>query len=163
MKLSACVTAPSSRKQKLNPCVFGKGAADFLSSELGQRLIAAPSVECEWPFTMQLREGSPTMVQGIVDAAFLEDGKWILVDYKTDRDTREGIFVPRHEKLMNWYRTADGIPGKRNVSVCFTSRQSVPGTENGCVKRKSPGVRCPGDIGETSNDLHLCRFFKLPE
>ena len=55
---------------------------------------------------MQLREGSPTMVQGIVDAAFLEDGKWILVDYKTDRDTREGIFVPRHEKQMNWYRTA---------------------------------------------------------
>ena len=86
--------------------VFGKGAADFLSSELGQRLIAAPSVEREWPFTMQLREGSPTMVQGIVDAAFLEDGKWILVDYKTDRDTREGIFVPRHEKQMNWYRTA---------------------------------------------------------
>jgi ATP-dependent helicase/nuclease subunit A len=37
------------------------------------------------------------MVQGIVDAAFLEDGKWILVDYKTDRDTREGIFVPRQE------------------------------------------------------------------
>lgn len=86
--------------------VYGKGAVAFLSSELGQRLISAPSVEREWPFTMQLRDGSPTMVQGIVDAAFLEDGQWILVDYKTDRDTREGIFVPRHEKQMNWYRVA---------------------------------------------------------
>ena len=86
--------------------VYGKGAVAFLSSDLGQRVIEAPFVQREWPFTMQLREGSPTMVQGIVDAAFLEDGKWILVDYKTDRDTREGIFVPRHEKQMNWYRTA---------------------------------------------------------
>ena len=56
------------------------------------------------------------MVQGIVDAAFLEDGQWILVDYKTDRDTRQEVFVPRHEKQMNWYRTAverlTGIPVK---------------------------------------------------
>ena len=55
---------------------------------------------------MQIREDSPTMVQGIVDAAFLEEGKWILIDYKTDRDTRPEVFVPRHEKQMNWYRTA---------------------------------------------------------
>ena len=55
---------------------------------------------------MQIREDSPTMVQGIVDAAFLEDGRWILIDYKTDRDTRKEIFIPRHEKQTNWYRTA---------------------------------------------------------
>ena len=93
--------------------VYAKGAAAFLASELGQRMIAAPHVQREWPFTMQLREDSPTMVQGIVDAAFQEDGNWILVDYKTDRDTREGIFVPRHEKQMNWYRVAvERLTGK---------------------------------------------------
>jgi hypothetical protein len=37
--------------------VFGKGAADFLSSELGQRLIDAPSVEREWP-SYQTAEGN---------------------------------------------------------------------------------------------------------
>ena len=93
--------------------VYAKGAAAFLSSQLGQRLISAPSVEREWPFTMQLRDDSPTMVQGIVDAAFMEDGEWVLVDYKTDRETREGIFVPRHEKQMNWYRVAvERLTGK---------------------------------------------------
>ena len=25
------------------------------------------------------------IVQGVIDAAFLEDGQWILIDYKTDR------------------------------------------------------------------------------
>ena len=83
-----------------------KGAAAFLDSDLGKRLISADTLQREWPFTMQIREDSPTMVQGIVDAAFLEDGQWVLIDYKTDRDTRQEIFVPRHEKQMNWYCTA---------------------------------------------------------
>ncbi len=86
--------------------IYVKGAAAFLDSDLGKRLISADTLQREWPFTMQIREDSPTMVQGIVDAAFLEDGQWVLIDYKTDRDTRQEIFVPRHEKQMNWYCTA---------------------------------------------------------
>ena len=96
--------------------VFRNGILGFLMSPLGQRMLASPRVEREWPFTMQLRADSPTMVQGIVDAAFLEDDQWILLDYKTDKDTREGVFVPRHEKQMNWYRIAierlTGLPVK---------------------------------------------------
>ena len=86
--------------------IYIKGAVSFLSSPLGQRMIAAGEVRREWPFTMQIRDDSPTMIQGIVDAAFLEDDRWILIDYKTDRDTRKEAFVSRHEKQMNWYRTA---------------------------------------------------------
>ena len=48
----------------------------------------------------------PTMVQGIVDCAFKENGTLILIDYKTDKDTEEATFVPRHEQQMNWYREA---------------------------------------------------------
>jgi len=80
--------------------------ASLLSSDLGRRLIAAETLMREWSFTMQFKPGSPTLVQGIVDAAFLEDDHWILVDYKTDRNTQPEIFVPRHEMQMNWYRTA---------------------------------------------------------
>ncbi len=86
--------------------IYIKGVADFLKSDLGQRLVAASDVRREWPFTMQLKDDSPTMVQGIVDAAFIENGSWVLIDYKTDRDTRPEVFVPRHEMQMNWYRTA---------------------------------------------------------
>ena len=83
-----------------------RGAAAFFASSLGQRLIGADVLQREWPFTMQISPESPTMVQGIVDAAFMEDGQWVLIDYKTDRDTREEVFVPRHRMQMNWYRTA---------------------------------------------------------
>ena len=31
------------------------------------------------------------VVQGILDLAFLEDGKWVLVDYKTDRVSEQAV------------------------------------------------------------------------
>jgi ATP-dependent helicase/nuclease subunit A len=55
---------------------------------------------------MRIDPNKPTMVQGIVDCAFKENGVWILIDYKTDKDTEEATFVPRHEQQMNWYREA---------------------------------------------------------
>ena len=110
--------------------VYVKGAAAFLESSLGKRLTAAETLHREWPFTMQIREDSPTMVQGIVDAAFLEDGQWILIDYKTDRDTRPEVFVPRHEKQMNWYRSAverlTGIPVKEMWLFALRSGKAYP-------------------------------------
>ena len=90
-----------------------KDVTAFLESELGQKVISADVLHREWPFTMQM-EHSPTMVQGIIDAAFMEDGEWVIIDYKTDHDTREEVFVPRHERQMNWYRAAverlTGVP-----------------------------------------------------
>lgn len=110
--------------------VYAKGVAAFFESALGQRLIAAPQLQREWPFTMLLSEQSPTMVQGIVDAAFLEDGAWVLVDYKTDRDADPARFVPRHEKQMNWYRLAverlTGQPVKEMWLFALRAGQAYP-------------------------------------
>ena len=55
---------------------------------------------------MRISPHEATMVQGIIDCAFKEDGEWVLIDYKTDHDTRPDTFVPRHEMQMNWYRAA---------------------------------------------------------
>lgn len=55
---------------------------------------------------MRIDPHAPTAVRGIVDCALKEDGEWILIDYKTDRDTDPNTFVPRHEAQMNWYQTA---------------------------------------------------------
>lgn len=110
--------------------VYVKGAVSFLTSDLGHRLIHADTLHREWPFTMQLREGSATMIQGIVDAAFLEDDRWILIDYKTDRDTRPQVFIPRHEKQMNWYRIAverlTGCPAGEMWLFALRSGQAYP-------------------------------------
>ncbi len=83
-----------------------KGVASFFKSDLGRRMLRSGDVRREAEFTLRISEDSPTMVQGIVDCAFREDGEWILIDYKTDFDTAEERFVPRHEMQMNWYRTA---------------------------------------------------------
>ena len=91
-----------------------KGVASFLKSDLGRRMLNSQEVHREWNFMMQIRPDSPTMVQGIIDCAFLEDGEWVLIDYKTDRDTAPETFVPRHEAQMNWYRTAlERLTGKK--------------------------------------------------
>lgn len=83
-----------------------RGIASFLKSELGQRMLKSKEVRREATFTMQIDPDKPTMVQGIVDCAFKENGKWILIDYKTDRDTEPETFIPRHADQMNWYREA---------------------------------------------------------
>ncbi|SDY47668.1 helicase-exonuclease AddAB subunit AddA [Tindallia californiensis] len=57
----------------------------FLESPLGKRMIKAEYLMREWPFLIQQElNGSTVMVQGIVDACFLEKNHWIIVDYKTD-------------------------------------------------------------------------------
>lgn len=80
--------------------------ASFLRSNLGQRMLKSKDVKREATFTMRIDPHAPTMVQGIIDCVFKEGGEWILIDYKTDRDTAPETFVPRHEAQMNWYRTA---------------------------------------------------------
>ena len=82
------------------------GVASFLKSDLGQRMLRSNEVKREATFTMRIDPHAATMVQGIVDCAFKEDSEWVLIDYKTDRDTDPETFVPRHEAQMNWYRTA---------------------------------------------------------
>ena len=82
------------------------GVVSFLKSDLGQRMLKSNEVKREVTFTMRINPHAPTMVQGIVDCVFKEDGEWVLIDYKIDRDTDPETFVPRHEAQMNWYRTA---------------------------------------------------------
>lgn len=83
-----------------------KGPVSFFQSDLGKRMLASNEIRREVDFTMKIDPHSPTMVQGIIDCVFKENGEWILIDYKTDRDTAPETFVPRHEMQMNWYRTA---------------------------------------------------------
>ncbi|MCR4883956.1 MAG: UvrD-helicase domain-containing protein [Clostridiales bacterium] len=83
-----------------------KGVAAFFESELGQRMLASRELHREWKFAMQITDKKPTIVQGIIDVAFLEEDAWVLLDYKTDWDTKPENFVPRHEMQMNWYRVA---------------------------------------------------------
>lgn len=68
----------------------------FFTSPLGARFIAATRRERELEFNLLipaeelgLDGGERVMVQGVIDCCFVENGEWVLADYKTDR-IREG-------------------------------------------------------------------------
>lgn len=60
-------------------------------SDLWRRLLASPERYAEVPFALSLDGAEvglakgPTLLQGTMDLVFREDGRWILVDYKTNR------------------------------------------------------------------------------
>lgn len=87
----------------------------FFNSDLGQRLIASRRVERELPFSMlfdgnrvypDVEKGERLFLQGIIDTAFVEDGQWVLVDYKTDRVKSGDELIRRYKIQMDLYKEA---------------------------------------------------------
>ena len=80
-------------------------AAGYFLSPLGARMLASPEVHREWGFNLYKPERN-LLVQGVIDSAFLEDGGWILVDYKTDRVEDEESFTETYRPQLRWYAEA---------------------------------------------------------
>lgn len=86
----------------------------FFQSDLAARMRASKRVERELPFSMlyegqkvyESLEGESLFLQGIIDACFLEDDQWVLVDYKTDRLTSAEAFKERYHKQLEVYKEA---------------------------------------------------------
>jgi len=70
----------------------------FLQSDLAARARRAGMRRAEQPFCLRMSAKEAGLsdtseenivVQGVIDMCFVEDGKWIIVDYKTDRVSKE--------------------------------------------------------------------------
>ncbi len=87
--------------------------AAFFKTEVGSRYRKAHVVKKEWSFNLMLKGSEidktysqeEIMVQGVIDACFLENGQWILLDFKTDRsfDTER---LENYQKQLNFYANA---------------------------------------------------------
>ena len=88
---------------------------DFARSPLGTRIAASPAVYREKPFNLIFNiDGTDTMVQGIIDCFFEEDGQLVLVDYKTTHTRDEAQLKERYALQMDIYRRAlETITGKK--------------------------------------------------
>ena len=73
----------------------------FFSSEIGQRMLRSEEVHREWDFNLFLPDRE-MILQGMIDCAFLENGKWILLDFKTDRLAQEEAFVEVYRPQLAW-------------------------------------------------------------
>lgn len=92
----------------------------FLISDVGKRMKAAydrGDLYREQQFVMgrQDSEGDEILVQGIIDAFFKEDGKAVVVDYKTDKGKTDEEFVKTYRNQLNAY--ADAIEAATGLKV----------------------------------------------
>ena len=111
---------------------------DFFQSDLGQRLLGAERVERELPFSMlfpanrvypEMLDGEELFLQGIIDTAFLEDGAWVLVDYKTDRLDEEALVERYRIQLMLYKEALERLtpyPVKEVYIYSFRLERAIP-------------------------------------
>ncbi|MDD6012627.1 MAG: helicase-exonuclease AddAB subunit AddA [Oscillospiraceae bacterium] len=89
----------------------------FFAGELAERIMRSPKVMREKKFTVEVpiheiydiggeAGEEKMMIQGIADCAFLEDGKLVVVDYKTDSLDREEDFVEKYRGQVLLYKKA---------------------------------------------------------
>lgn len=95
-----------------------KRVAAFFQSTLAKRMLQSETLLREYKFTFFLPAGEcddglpdsvaqeKVLVQGIADCVFVENGKLIIVDYKTDRIAHEDALVERYRAQLSVYRRA---------------------------------------------------------
>lgn len=98
----------------------------FFSSPLGLRALQASDVHREWAFN--LRGPGQTLIQGVIDLCFLEEGQWVLADYKTDR-ADAATLRSRYALQLNWYARAleqiTGHPVKEMHLFSLRSQEDI--------------------------------------
>lgn len=107
--------------------------AAFFASPLGRRLCAAGTVRRELAFNYRVSArhllgadtDEPILLQGVIDCCFLEDGAWVLLDYKTDfvsPGTPPEEAAAKHARQVSLYAEAlaalTGTP-VREAYVCL--------------------------------------------
>ncbi len=94
-----------------------KAAEVFFSGSLLERILASEKVMREKKFTIEVPiseiyeelseyTDEKMMIQGIADCAFLEDGKLVVVDYKTDSLSTEQEFIDKYSSQVLLYKKA---------------------------------------------------------
>ena len=91
----------------------------FLESPMGLRLRQATTLRREWPFNVRLQatdaltpeerdklDDAELLVQGTIDCCFVEDGQWVLLDYKTDRTGDMDALRAHYQSQLRLYALA---------------------------------------------------------
>lgn len=91
--------------------------AKFFSSQIGKNLLSAKKIYRELPFSYYVAAekigggkiftqatGEKIFIQGIIDLLFQNSaGKWILLDYKTDRENSDENFIKEYCEQIRLY------------------------------------------------------------
>ena len=74
-------------------------------------------------------KNEPILIQGIADCIFEEDGKLVILDYKTDKTKDENELINRHRLQLETYsralEKALGIPVKEAYIYAFSLDREI--------------------------------------
>jgi len=79
----------------------------FAHSDLCRRMLLSQTVLREHSFVVRYFKHNPMLLQGVVDLAFIEDGGWVICDYKSDRAPDAETLKERYGKQLKLY--AEGL------------------------------------------------------
>ena len=80
---------------------------NFLNSKIGRELKNATYTYREYEFILKNEKISNSLIQGVIDLFYVtQDGKVILVDFKTDRLDDEAEFIKRYKIQLDIYKEA---------------------------------------------------------
>jgi len=77
-------------------------AAEVVRAALAHPLLrrAASAETCRREVAVTHAQADGTLVEGVIDAAFLENGAWVVVDFKTDRELGERVEEYRRQVAL---------------------------------------------------------------
>ena len=121
----------AAQREAIRPGVIAR----FLEGDMGRRLLESEEVRREWSFNAMMRisealqehergdfADEEVLVQGTIDCCFLEEGAWVLLDYKTDRLGDAEALTLRYRSQLRMYALAleriTGMPVKE-IRLCL--------------------------------------------
>ncbi len=125
---------PKDSKEEIDVDTISK----FLKSDIFSRTIASGNVKKELPFVIKLSakdiyadidSDREVLVQGIIDLCFIENDKWVIVDYKTnqitDKNTPEALLEHYKNQLIIYKKALENITGKKvkEAGIYFLSKK----------------------------------------
>ncbi len=135
---AAARTAYLNGEHALSP-FHRKAIEHFAASPLFARMCAASRVEREWSFVcpfparelVDADSDEPILLQGVIDACFVEDGAWVLLDYKTDRvEGDPAVYAQKHVRQVALYAKVlehmTHLPVKERYIVLLGADAEVP-------------------------------------
>lgn len=93
---------------------------NFLESQIGKDLRDATEIYKEYEFVLSDENISKSLIQGVIDLYYVtNDGKVILVDFKTDRLTEDKDFIDRYKIQLDIYKEAINILTDKKVDKTY--------------------------------------------
>ena len=102
------------------PAEEAEAAAAAVRSRLGApaaRSAPAPLQRCHRELPVHLRLEDGRLLEGVIDLAFLEQERWVVVDFKSD-----SAHAARYERQLQWYLYALSKITGREATRTFAAR-----------------------------------------